>query len=133
MTRRTAIAAIVTCAGVCAGGVCAGSAPLLAHPHDGDKDTLLLKGTITAINLKDGTLALDGVDPATKRPRNFFLFLDRKIKVTRAKKKIPLSALTPGQPIICTVEIDAMPDADSKMIAFQIQVDLKAFPAARPL
>jgi hypothetical protein len=120
MTRRTAVAAILTWAGW---------VPLLAHPHDGDKDTLVLKGIITDIDVKNGTLALDGIDPATKRPRNFFLFLDRKIKVTRAKKTISVSALAPGQPIICTVEIDGRPDADSKMIVFRIQVDLKAVAA----
>ncbi len=106
-------------------------APLRAHPHDGDTDRLVLKGIITAIDLKNGTLALDAIDPATKRPRNFFVFLDRKIKVTRAKKKIPSTSLAAGQPIICTVEVDPKPDADSKIIAFDIQIDLKALPATR--
>jgi len=41
------------------------------------------------------------------------------------------TAVAPGQPIICTIEIDATPDADSKMIAFEIQVDLKALPVTR--
>ena len=74
---------------------------------------------------------MDTIDPATKRPRNFLVWLDPKVKVRRAKKKIGLTDLAPGQPIICRVEIDAKPDADSKMIAFEIQIDLKALPATR--
>jgi hypothetical protein len=120
LTRRTALAAIMTY------GV---AAPLLAHPHHGDKDTLLLKGPITSIDLVNRTLALDAVDRATKRIRNFLVFLDPKIKLKRGKAKIALTDLTPRQRIICTVEIDPMPDADSKMVAFQIEIDLKALPA----
>jgi hypothetical protein len=122
MDRRAAVVAIVTCAA----GV-----PLLAHPHDGDKDTLLLKGPITAIDLKHMTLALDAVDRKTKKPRNYFVLLDPKVKVTRAKKKIPLTELAPGQSIICSVEVEPNPDADSKMIAFAIQIDPKAVPATQ--
>jgi hypothetical protein len=122
MTRRMALASI---------GLCAGWVPLLAHPHDGEKETLVLKGPITAIDLKNRTLALDAVDRQTKKLRNYFVFLDPKVKVTRAKKRIALADLTPGQAIICIVETDPDPDADSKMIAFAIQIDLKALPATQ--
>lgn len=121
MIQRTALAVIT---------LYALSGPALGHPHDGDRDILVLKGTITAVDLKNGTLALDAIDRSTKRLRNFFVFLDPKIKVTRAKKKIPMTELAAGQPVICTVEVDAHP-SDIKLIAFEIQVDLKAIPATR--
>jgi len=45
---------------------CAMCAPVFAHPHNGDIQTLVLRGTITDIDLKNGTLALDGIDRETK-------------------------------------------------------------------
>ena len=42
------------------------------------------------------------------------VWLDPKVKVSRAKKRIALTDLAPGQPIICSVEIAAKPDADQQ-------------------
>ena len=118
MTRRAALAAIALCV------LCE---PLLAHPHDGDVQTLVLRGTITDVNLKNGTLALDAIDRDTKKVRNFFVLLDPKIKITRAKKKVTVTELAPGQSIICVVEVEVRENGQKgRMIAFDIQFDLKA-------
>ena len=121
MTRRAALVVIVMCA------LCA---PLVAHPHDGDVQTLVLRGTITDVDLKNGTLALDAIDRDTKKLRNFFVILDPRIKVTRAKTKVTVAELAPGQPIICVVEVEVRENGQKgRMIAFDIQFDLKARPA----
>jgi len=106
---------------------CAMCAPVFAHPHNGDIQTLVLRGTITDIDLKNGTLALDGIDRETKTLRNFFVVLDPKIKITRAKKKIPVTELAPGQAIVCVVEVELRENGQKgRMIAFDIQFDPKA-------
>src|SRR5215210_901280 len=117
MTRRAALVAIALCV------LCA---PVLAHPHDGDVQTLVLRGTITDIDLRNGTLALDAIDRETKKLRNFFVLLDPKIKIARAKKKVAITELVPGQAIICVVEVEVRENGQKgRMIAFDIQFDLK--------
>jgi hypothetical protein len=123
MTRRAALAVIVMSA------LCA---PLLAHPHNGDVQTVVLRGTITDVNLKNGTLALDAIDRDTKKLRNFFVLLDPKIKITRAKKKVAVTELAPGQSIICVVEVEVRENGQKgRMIAFDIQFDLKVNTATK--
>jgi hypothetical protein len=106
---------------------CAMCAPVFGHPHNGDTQTLVLRGTITDIDLKNGTLALDAIDRDTKKLRNFFVLLDPKIKITRAKQKMAVTQLAPGQAIICVVEVEVRENGQKgRMIAFDIQFDLKA-------
>jgi hypothetical protein len=107
---------------------CAVCALAFAHPHEGDTQSLVLRGTITDVNLKNGTLALDATDRDTKKVRNFFVLLDPKIKITRAKKKVAVTELAPGQPIICVVEVEVRENGQKgRMIALDIQFDLKSY------
>lgn len=121
MTRTTCLAVMFACA------VCASA---FAHPHDGDVQTLVLRGRITHVDLKNRTLALDAIDRDTKKMRNFFVLLDPKIKVTREKKKITPAELAPGDAIICVVEVEVRENGQKgRVIAFDIQLDLKTRPA----
>ena len=53
--------------------------------------------------------------------------MDPKIKITRAKKKVVVTELAPGQAIICVVEVEVRENCQKgRMIAFDIQFDLKA-------
>ncbi len=109
---------------------CAVCASAFAHPHDGDVQTLVLRGRITHVDLKNRTLALDAIDRDTKKMRNFFVLLDPKIKVTREKKKITPAELAPGDAIICVVEVEVRENGQKgRVIAFDIQLDLKTRPA----
>lgn len=105
-------------------------APLYAHPHPGDVVTDTLRGRVTEIDLERQTIAIDTLDRKTKKPRNYLMFLDRKVKVTQGKKKMALTDLVPGQAVICLVEVELNENGeDSKFIAFEIRFDLQARPA----
>ena len=105
-------------------------ASAVGHPHDGEPVVLKFHGRVTEVNLARHTLAFDAIDPETRRPRNYLVFLDAKVKVSRGhEKKIPLTELTNGQSIVCFVEVEANPDSRSRMVVFEIRFDLQARPA----
>ena len=105
-------------------------APLRAHPHPGDVVTETFRGRVTEINLERRTIAIDAIDRKTKKLRNYFFFLDRKVKVTRAKKKVPMTELMSGQAVICVAEIELTERGDpTRYIAFDIKFDQQARPA----
>jgi hypothetical protein len=105
-------------------------APVRAHPHPGDVVTDTLRGRVTEIDLERRTIAVDTLDRKTKKPRNYLMFLDKKVKVTQGKKKMAITELTPGQPVICLVEVELNERGeDTKFIAFEIRFDLQARPA----
>lgn len=100
------------------------------HPHPGDVVTETFRGRVTEINLERRTIAIDAVDRKTKKLRNYFFFLDPKVKVTRAKKKVPITELMSGQAVICVAEVELTERGDpSKYIAFDIKFDQQARPA----
>jgi hypothetical protein len=101
-----------------------------AHPHPGDVVTDTIRGRVTEVNLERRTIAIDALDKKTKKLRNYFAVVDPKVKVTRAKKKVALTELTVGQPVICAVEIELDQNGrETRLIAFDIQFDLTARPA----
>ena len=105
-------------------------APLRAHPHPGDVVTDTFRGRVTEINLEQRTIAIDAIDRKTKKIRNYFFFLDPKVKVTRAKKKVPITELMSGQAVICVAEVELTERGDpTRYIAFDIKFDLQARPA----
>ena len=63
-------------------------------------------GRVTEINLERRTIAIDAIDRKTKKLRNYFFVLDPKVKVTREKKKVAITELTPGQAVVCVAEIE---------------------------
>jgi hypothetical protein len=104
--------------------------PLRAHPHPGDVVTDTMRGRVTEVDLERRTLAIDAIDRKTKKVRNYLVFLDPKVKITRAKKKVALTELMPGQAVICVVEVELNEDGqETRRIAFDIQFDLQARPA----
>ncbi len=110
--------------------VCALAAPLRAHPHYGDIVTDTIRGRVTGVDAEQHTIAIDAIDRKTKKLRNYLVFLDPKVKITRAKKKVALGELAPGQPIICVVEVEIKENGqEGRLTAFDIQFDLKARPA----
>ena len=105
-------------------------APLRAHPHPGDVVTDTFRGRVTEINVERHTLAIDAIDRKTKKLRNFFFFLDPKVKVTRAKKKVPITDITPGEAVICVAEVELNQRGEpTRYIAFDIRFDPQARPA----
>ena len=120
LARTTAVALILWALAV----------PLRAHPHPGDVVTDTMRGRITAMDLERQTLAIDLIDKKTRQVRNYLVFLDPKVKVTRAKKKVALMELTAGQAVICVVEVELDEKGqETRRIAFDIQFDLQARPA----
>jgi hypothetical protein len=105
-------------------------APLRAHPHPGDVITETFRGRVTEINLERRTIAIDAIDRKTKNLRNYFFFLDPKVKVTRARKKVPITELMSGQAVLCVAEVELTERGDpTRYIAFDIKFDLQARPA----
>lgn len=110
--------------------LCAVSAPLLAHPHPGDVVTDTFRGRVTEVNLERRTIAIDAIDRKTKKLRNYFFFLDEKVKVTRARKKAAVADLMPGDAVICVAEIELNDRGEeTRYIAFDIKFDPQARPA----
>jgi hypothetical protein len=108
----------------------AGGAPIFAHPHPGDVVTDTFRGRVTEVSLERRTIAIDALDRKTKKIRNYFFFLDPKVKVTRAKKKIPFGELAPGEAVICVAEIELNERGEAtRYIAFDIRIDTQARPA----
>lgn len=106
------------------------AAPLDAHPHPGDVVTDTIRGRVTGVDLERRTVAIDAVDRKTKKLRNYFFFLDPKVKITRAKKKVPITELMPGQTVVCVAEIELNEHGqETKYIAFDIRFDEQARPA----
>jgi hypothetical protein len=106
--------------------------PLHAHPHPGDVVTDTFRGRVTEINLERKTIAIDAMDRKTKEIRNYLFFFDPKVKVTRAKKKVPIAELMPGQVVVCVVEVEMNERGEpTRYIAFDVRFDLQARPAAR--
>lgn len=102
-----------------------------AHPHPGDVVTETFRGRVAEVNLERKTIAIDAIDRKTKKLRNYFFFLDPKVKVTRAKKKVDVSELAPGGPVVCIAEVELNERGEAtKYIAFEIRLDLQARPAA---
>jgi hypothetical protein len=57
--------------------------------------------------------------------------LGPKVKVTRAKKTVPITELTPGQAVVCVAEIELNEQGEqTRYIAFDIRFDVQARPAA---
>jgi hypothetical protein len=107
------------------------SLPVRAHPHPGDVVTDTFRGRVTAINLERRTIAIDAIDRKTKKLRNYFFVLDPKVKVTREKKKVAITELTPGQAVVCVAEIELNERGEqTRYIAFDIRFDVQARPAA---
>ena len=105
-------------------------AALSAHPHPGDVITDTFRGRVTEVNLERHTIAIDAIDRKTKKLRNFFFFLDPKVNVTRAKKKMSIAELTPGQAVICIAEVELNERGDpTRYIAFDIRFDAQTRPA----
>lgn len=122
MMRRTA--AVILALSVLGG-------PLRAHPHPGDVVTDTFRGRVTEINLERRTIAIDAIDRETKKLRNYFFVLDPKVKVTREKKKVAITELTPGQAVVCVAEIELNERGEpTRYIAFDIRFDVQARPAA---
>lgn len=104
--------------------------PVGAHPHPGDVVTDTFRGRVTEVNLERQTIAIDAVDRKTTKLRNYFFFLDPKVKVTRGKKKVQIGELTPGQAVVCIAEIELNERGqETRYIAFDIKFDLQARPA----
>lgn len=104
-------------------------APLRAHPHPGDVVTDTFRGRVTEVNLERHTIAIDAIDRKTKKLRSFFFFLDPKVKITRAKTKVPITDLTTGQAVVCVAEVELNERGEpTRYIAFDIRLD----PQARP-
>src|SRR5262245_25117657 len=104
--------------------------PVGAHPHPGDVVTDTFRGRVTEVNLERHTVAIDAIDRKTKKLRNYFFVLDPKVKVTRAKKKVPITDMTPGQAVICLAEVELNERGEpTRYIAFDIRFDLQARPA----
>src|SRR5262245_31967921 len=102
-----------------------------AHPHPGDVITDTFRGRVTEVNLERQTIAIDAVDRKTTKLRNYFFFLDPKVKVTRGKKKVQIGELMPGQAaVVCIAEIELNERGqETRYIAFDIKFDLQARPA----
>src|SRR5262249_47922331 len=98
MARAVAFVAVMACL--------IGQAPLSAHPHPGDVLTDTLRGRVSQVDLEHRTVAIDTLDRKTKKPRNYLLFLDPKVKITRGKTKLSAAELPPGQAVVCEVEVE---------------------------
>jgi hypothetical protein len=64
----------------------------LGAAHPGDVVTETFRGRLMEINLERRTIAIDAVDRRTKKLRNYFCFLDPKVKVTREEEGPDLPA-----------------------------------------
>lgn len=103
--------------------------PLAAHPHPGDVVTETFRGRVTEVTLERRTMAIDAIDRKTKKLRNYFFFLDPEVKVTRAKKRVAVTELAPGEPVVCIAEVELNERGEAtKYIAFEIRFDVQARP-----
>jgi hypothetical protein len=98
------------------------SASAKGHPHD-DPEIVVLRGTLTKVDVLNRTIELDTLDPRTKAARNVLLFLDKKAKLRSGRARLAIDALKPGQRVSCTVEIKHDEGQAERMIAFEIQLN----------
>jgi hypothetical protein len=98
MTRRSII--VVTVTALCFGGL-----PLFAHDH------YRVVGTITK-HEKSSIVVKD------KNSKLMAVFLDKKTKITKDKKKVPVSDLKVGTSVV----VDAYGDGEDDLLALDIMI-----------
>ena len=97
------------------------SPPVSGHPHH-ERQIVVLRGTLTKVDVVNRAIELDTIDPSTKRPRNLLLFVDKKVKLRRGKSRITLSDLKAGQQVGSTVELTHDESEVERFIALEIQL-----------
>ena len=90
--------------------------PALGHPHV-EREIVVFTGTVTKVDGANRTIEMDTIDPRTKQPRNYLLFLDKKAKLRHGKVRLAIDELKPGQRLICTAELRHDGADDERWIA----------------
>lgn len=102
------------------------SASAQGHPHDDEPEILVLRGTITKVDVLNRTIELDTIDPTTKTTRTVLLFLDKKVKLRSGRARLDINALKPGQRATCTAEVSRDEGQVGRLIAFEIQLNARS-------
>lgn len=94
----------------------------LAHPDD-EHEVFVLKGTLTKVDAVNHAIELDTIDPRTKTPRNFLVFVDRKAKLRHGAAKVTPADLQAGQRVTLTVENQHTTAGADRLVAFEIRIE----------
>jgi len=92
------------------------------HPHD-ERRIVLLRGTVTKVDVANRAVEVDTVDPTTKQTHNILVLLDKKAKLRRGKTRIEPSDLKVGQQVMATVELTHDETQAERFIALGIQIE----------
>jgi hypothetical protein len=100
------------------------SLSVYAHPHD-EPEIFQVKGTLTGIDALNYAIAIDTIDPTTRARRNILFLVDKKAKIRNAKTRVDLTALRPGQQVICMAERTFQEGRQDRerVIVFEIRAD----------